>query len=64
MYFPESGRRKPSCHQSDQQLEREVQIAAGQVWVEMHVTDWAVAQKEEPELDAVLWCWDLGRKLI
>ena len=38
----------------DQQLEKEVQVTAGQVLVEMHVTDWAVAQKEDPELDAVL----------
>ena len=28
--------------------------AAGQVLVEMHVTDWAAAQKENPKLDAVL----------
>ena len=27
---------------------------AGQVLVEMHVTDWATAQKEDPELNAVL----------
>ena len=39
---------------SDQQLEQEVQVAAGQVLVEMHVTDWAAAQKEDPKLDAVL----------
>ena len=40
--------------ESDQQLEQEVQATAGQVLVEMHVTNWAVAQKEDPELDAVL----------
>ena len=39
---------------SDQQLEKEVWVAAGQVLVEMHVTNWAVAQKEDPGLDAVL----------
>ena len=38
----------------DQQLEQEVWVATGQVLVEMHVTDWAAAQKEDPELDAVL----------
>ena len=27
---------------------------AGQVLVEMHVTNWAAAQKEDPKLDAVL----------
>ena len=29
-------------------------VATGQVLVEMHVTDWAEAQKEDPELDTVL----------
>ena len=33
---------------------RKCRFAAGQVLVEMHVTNWAVAQKEDPELDAVL----------
>ena len=33
--------------ESDQQLEQEVQVTAGQVLVEMHITDWAVAQKED-----------------
>ena len=40
--------------QSDQQLEREVWVTTGEVLVEMHVTNWAAAQKEDPELDAVL----------
>ena len=31
-----------------------MQVTAGQVLVEMHVTDWVTAQKEAPELDAVL----------
>ena len=44
----------PAIIENDQQLEQEVRVAAGQVLVEMHVTDWAVAQKEYPELDAVL----------
>ena len=44
----------PTIIKSDQQLEKEVRVAAGQVLVEMHVTYWAVAQKEDPELDAVL----------
>ena len=44
----------PAIIKNDQQLEKEVQVAAGQVLVEMHVTDWALAQKEDPELDAVL----------
>ena len=44
----------PAIIKNDQQLEQEVQVAVGQVLVEIHVTNWAVAQKEDPELDAVL----------
>ena len=47
-------RENPAVIESDQQLEKEVRFATGWVLVEMHVTDWAVAQKEDPELDAVL----------
>ena len=44
----------PAIIKIDQQLEQEVQVATGWVLVEMHVTDWATAQKEDPELEAVL----------
>ena len=44
----------PAIIESDQQLEKEVQVATGQVLVEMYVTNWAAAQKEDPELNAVL----------
>ena len=48
-------RENPAIIKGDQQLEKEVWVAAtGQVLVEMHVTDWAVAQKEDPDLNAVL----------
>ena len=47
-------RENPAIIEGDQQLEQEVWVAAGQVLVEMHVTNWAAAQKEDPELDAVL----------
>ena len=47
-------RENPAIIKSDQQLEQEVQVTTGQILVEMHVTDWAAAQKEDPELDAVL----------
>ena len=47
-------RENPAIIEGDQQLEKEVQVATGQVLVEMHVTDWAAAQTEDPELDAVL----------
>ena len=44
----------PAIIKSDQQLEQEVWVTTGQILVEMHVTDWAVAQKEDPKLDALL----------
>ena len=44
----------PTVIESYQQRETEVQVAAGRVLVEMHVTDWVAAQKEDPELHAVL----------
>ena len=47
-------RENPAIIEGDQQLEQEVWVTTGQVLVEMHVTDWAAAQKEDPELDAVL----------
>ena len=47
-------RENPTIIENDQQLEQEVQVATGQVLVEMHVTNWAAAQKEDSELDAVL----------
>ena len=44
----------PTIIKSDLQLEKEVRVTTGQVLLEMYVTDWAAAQKEDPELDAVL----------
>ena len=44
----------PAIIESDQQLEKEVQVTTGQVLVELHVSNWAVDQKEDPKLDAVL----------
>ena len=44
----------PTVIESDQQRETEVWVTAGWVLVEMHVTDWVAAQKEDPELHAVL----------
>ena len=40
--------------EGDQEREKEVQVTAWQVLLEMHVTNWATAQNEDPELDAVL----------
>ena len=54
-------RKNPVVIKGDQQLEKEVQVTTGQVLVEMHVTDFAAAQKEDPELNAVLQ-WLESRK--
>ena len=44
----------PTVIEGDQQREKEVWVTAGWVLVEMHVTDWVAAQKEDPKLYAVL----------
>ena len=43
----------PAMVEGDHENEREVHVTAEQVLVEMHVTNWAAAQREDPELDAV-----------
>ena len=53
----------PAMVEGDHNIEKEVHVAAGQVLVEMHVTNWAAAQREDPELDAVL-CWLEAKKKI
>ena len=44
----------PAMVEGDHDLEKEVHVATRQVLMEMHVTNWATAQKEDPVLDAVL----------
>ena len=44
----------PALVEGDQHLEHEVWVATGHPLVEMHVTDWAKAQREEQMLSAVL----------
>ena len=44
----------PAIIEGHHQLEQEVCIIAGHALVQMHVTDWAKAQKEDPMLSAVL----------
>ena len=46
--------KRPAIIKNEQLHEQEVWVTAGQALVEMHVTNWAEAQKENPELDAVL----------
>ena len=44
----------PAVVKVNHAIEKEVHIATGQVLVEMHLTVWAKAQKEDPMLNAVL----------
>ena len=52
----------PTVIKDDQEREKEVWVTAGWVLVEMHVTDWAAAQKEDPQLDAVLQWLEAKKK--
>ena len=52
----------PAVVEGDQDLERGAHVATGQVLVEMHVTDWAAAQTEDPVLDAVLLWLEAKKK--
>ena len=51
----------PAMVEGDHNIEMEVCVATGQVLVEMHMTDWARAQRQDPVLDAVL-NWLEGQK--
>ena len=44
----------PAVVEGNQHLEQEVCVTTGHPLVEMHVTDWAKAQREDPVLSAVL----------
>ena len=44
----------PAVVESDHCLEQEVCVAAGCMLVQIHVTDWAEAQRKDPALSAVL----------
>ena len=50
----------PAVVEGDHIIEKEVCVIAGQVLVEMHVSNWAAAQTEDPVLDAVLCCSDVA----
>ena len=45
---------KPSMVEGDHNVEKGVHVTEGQVQVEMHITDWAAAQKEDLVLNATL----------
>ena len=44
----------PAMVESDHHLEQEVHVATGCMLVQMHVMDWAEAQREVPALSVVL----------
>ena len=44
----------PAALESDHHLEQEVCVATGHMLIQMHVTDWAEAKREDPALSAVL----------
>ena len=44
----------PSVVEGDHDIEKEIHFTTGQVQVEMYMTNWAAAQKEDPVLNAVL----------
>ena len=44
----------PAIVEGNYGLEKEVHVTAGHVFIEMHVTDWAKTQREDPVLNAVL----------
>ena len=52
----------PALVEGDQEKEKEVWVTAGQVLVEMHVTNWATAQREDLELDTVLHWLEAKKK--
>ena len=54
----------PTVIEGDQQKEKEVWVTTGQVLVEMYVTNWATAQKEDPELDMVLQWLESKKKTV
>ena len=53
----------PAVVEGDHDIEKEVCVAAGWVLVEMHVTNWATGQREDPELDAVLHWLEAKKKI-
>ena len=55
----EYGSNSPICDEADS---IEVNVKSARVNSQMHVTDWAEAQWEDPEIEVAMdWCW-LDRK--
>ena len=53
----------PAMVEGDHDIEKEVCVTAGWVLEKMHVTNWATAQREDPELDAVLHWLEAKKKI-
>ena len=53
----------PTIVEGDYNLEQEVCVAVGCVFVQMHVTDWAEAQREDPILSVVLNWLEAHKKM-
>ena len=52
----------PTIIKGDHGLEQEVHVTMGCVLVQMHITDWAKAQREDPVLSAVLDWLEVKKK--
>ena len=52
----------PAVVEGNYDLEKEVCVTAGQVLVEMHMTDWDKTQREDPVLSAVLDWLEVQKK--
>ena len=52
----------PTIVEGDHSLEWEVHVATGCALVQMHITDWTKAQKEDPVLSAVLGWMEVQKK--
>ena len=54
----------PTVVEGDHGMEKEVHVAAGWVLVQMHVTDWTEAQREDSVLSTFLDQLEAWKKLI
>ena len=54
----------PAVVEGDYGVQKEVCVTTGQVLVEMHVTEWAKTQREDPVLNAVLDWLEAQKRLI
>ena len=52
----------PAVVKDDYGVEKEVGVAIGQVFVKMHMIDWAKTQREDPMLNAVLGWLEAQKK--